>query len=73
MPDVIVIGAGVNGLVAAGALAIEKFSPLVIERQAEAGGAMAEGQLGPGLRSPTRSTAPTGTRREGQSCCASSQ
>jgi phytoene dehydrogenase-like protein len=46
MPDVVVIGAGLNGLVAAAVLAGEKLSPLVIERQPAPGGAMASANLG---------------------------
>lgn len=53
MPDVIVIGAGLNGLVAATVLAKRKLSTLVLERRPVAGGAALTSDLGPGFRAPT--------------------
>lgn len=45
MPDVIVVGAGHNGLVAANLLADNGLSVLVLERSPEAGGAVRSGEL----------------------------
>ena len=45
MTDAIVIGAGPNGLVAANLLADEGWSVLVLEEQAEAGGAVKSAEV----------------------------
>lgn len=51
MPDAVVIGAGHNGLVAANRLADAGWSVLVLEAQAEPGGAVRSGELTlPGFR-----------------------
>ena len=64
MPDVVVIGAGVNGLVAACALARERRSVLVLERQPSAGGSMLTVEIAPGFRAPvlSHSTVPLHAR-----------
>jgi phytoene dehydrogenase-like protein len=50
--DVIVIGAGPNGLVAAALLAKRGLRTLVLEQRPEAGGAAAESEIAPGFRVP---------------------
>ena len=57
MPDVIIIGGGVNGLVAGALLARARLSTLILERQPVAGGAAVTGDLAPGFRVPTLSHA----------------
>jgi phytoene dehydrogenase-like protein len=57
MRDVIVIGAGVNGLVAGALLAKARLSTLILDRQPVAGGAAATSELAPGFRAPTLSHA----------------
>ena len=52
-PDVIIIGAGHNGLVAAGYLARAGLGVLVLERRAMVGGACVTEELWPGVRAPT--------------------
>jgi phytoene dehydrogenase-like protein len=51
--DVIIVGAGHNGLVAAFYLAKAGFKPLVLERRAQAGGAAITEELHPGFRCST--------------------
>ena len=51
--DAIVVGGGHNGLVAAAYLARAGVSTLVLERRAEAGGAVGTTELAPGIRVPT--------------------
>src|ERR1039457_6772463 len=48
--DVVIIGAGHNGLVAAFYLAKAGFKPLVLERRAQVGGAAITEELHPGFR-----------------------
>ncbi len=55
--DVIVIGGGVNGLVAAAWLARQKLETVVLERQPEVGGAAATSELAPGFHVPALSHA----------------
>jgi phytoene dehydrogenase-like protein len=55
MTDVIVIGAGMNGLVAAALLAKQKRSVVVLDRQPVAGGAAVTTEFAPGYRAPTLS------------------
>jgi len=50
--DVIVIGAGVNGLVAGAALAKQKLSVAILDQQAVVGGAATTAELAPGYRVP---------------------
>ena len=57
--DVIIVGAGVNGLVAAGLLAKAGFRPLVLERRAVVGGTAVTEEFHPGFRaSMVASTGP---------------
>jgi phytoene dehydrogenase-like protein len=51
MTDVIIIGGGLNGLVAANVLARRKFSVLLLERQEQVGGAAVTHTTASGLRS----------------------
>jgi phytoene dehydrogenase-like protein len=55
--DVIVIGAGVNGLVAGAMLARARLSTLILDQRPVAGGAALTGDLAPGFRAPTLSHA----------------
>jgi len=55
--DVIVIGGGVNGLVAAALLAKQKLQVTVLERQPVTGGAAATSELAPGFHVPALSHA----------------
>ncbi|MDQ2870377.1 MAG: NAD(P)/FAD-dependent oxidoreductase [Acidobacteriota bacterium] len=48
--DVVIVGAGVNGLVAAGLLAKAGFRPLVVERRAAVGGTAVTEEFHPGFR-----------------------
>src|SRR6202008_2960442 len=50
MPDVIVIGGGDNGLVAAAYLAMTGLKVMVLERRAQVGGAAATEEFHPGFR-----------------------
>src|SRR6202044_1656730 len=50
MPDVIVIGGGHNGLVAAAYLAMTGLKVMVLERRAQVGGAAATEEFHPGFR-----------------------
>src|SRR5207244_6227228 len=52
-PDVIVVGAGHNGLVASGYLARAGLKVLILERRAFVGGACITEELWPGVRAPT--------------------
>jgi phytoene dehydrogenase-like protein len=52
MPDVIVVGGGLNGLVAAAVLAKRKVSTLLLERRPTVGGAAITSELAPGFRVP---------------------
>jgi phytoene dehydrogenase-like protein len=58
--DVIVIGAGVNGLTCAAYLAKAGFKPLVLERRDVPGGGALTAAIAPGIRAPvlTHSTGP---------------
>jgi phytoene dehydrogenase-like protein len=51
-PDVIVIGAGVNGLTCAAYLAKAGFKPLVVERRDVHGGGALTAEIAPGIRAP---------------------
>jgi phytoene dehydrogenase-like protein len=55
MHDVIIIGAGHNGLTAAAYLARAGKKVLVLERNAVVGGAAVTGEVGPGYRVSTAS------------------
>lgn len=57
MTDVIVIGAGVNGLVAAAALAQRKLSVVVLDQRPVVGGAAITTEFVPGFHAPTLSHA----------------
>ena len=57
MNDVIVIGAGVNGLVAGALLAKQKLSVVILDQRPEPGGAAITTELSPGYRLPTLSHA----------------
>jgi len=57
MTDVIIIGGGLNGLVAANVLAKKQFSVLVLEREDQVGGAAVTGTSALGVKSPTLSHA----------------
>ena len=57
MRDVIVIGGGVNGLVAGALLARAHLATLILDRQPVPGGAAITGELAPGFRAPTLSHA----------------
>jgi len=57
MTDVIIIGGGLNGLVAATVLAKKKFSVLLLERHDQVGGAAVTHTTAGGLKSPTLSHA----------------
>ena len=50
MTDVIVIGGGLNGLVAGAWLARQKLKTVILEQQAEVGGAAATTEIAPGVR-----------------------
>ncbi|MGD0791827.1 MAG: FAD-dependent oxidoreductase, partial [Terriglobales bacterium] len=51
--DVIIVGGGHNGLVAAFYLAKAGFKPLVLERRAQVGGAAITEEFHPGFRCST--------------------
>jgi phytoene dehydrogenase-like protein len=55
MTDVVIIGGGHNGLIAAFYLAKAGLKPLVLERRGEVGGGAVTGDLHPGFRCPTLS------------------
>jgi phytoene dehydrogenase-like protein len=52
MPDVIIIGGGLNGLVAGAWLAKRKFATLILERRPHAGGAAVTTEIAPGFKAP---------------------
>ena len=52
MTDVVVIGAGINGLVAGASLAHHKLSTVVLEQRDSAGGAAITGEIAPGFKAP---------------------
>lgn len=64
MPDVIVIGGGLNGLIAAARLARNKLSVVVLEQRPSAGGAAATAEIAPGVRVPRLSHAIGPLRKE---------
>lgn len=53
--DVVVIGAGINGLVAGAWLARHKLKTVIVDQRDVAGGAATTSDLGPGFRAPTLS------------------
>jgi phytoene dehydrogenase-like protein len=57
MHDVVIIGAGANGLVAAAFLAKAGLKPLVLERSEQLGGCAITSEIAPGFRCPTLSHA----------------
>jgi len=57
VPDVVIIGAGLNGLVAATWLARRKLSVLVLEQRPGPGGAAVSAEFAPGFRAPILSHA----------------
>ena len=57
MTDVIVIGAGLNGLVAGAWLARRKLSVVILDQRPIAGGAAITREFAPGFRAPTLSHA----------------
>src|ERR1051326_3769370 len=57
MADVLVIGGGLNGLVAGAWLARRKLAVTIVEEHAEVGGAAITRDLGPGFRAPALSHA----------------
>jgi phytoene dehydrogenase-like protein len=50
--DIVIVGAGLNGLVAAAALGRAGFKTLVVERGGRIGGALATSEIAPGFRVP---------------------
>jgi phytoene dehydrogenase-like protein len=70
MTDVIVIGAGVNGLVAGALLAKQKLSVIVLDQCPTVGGAAITTELAPGYRAPTLSHAVGPISREVVGRCA---
>jgi phytoene dehydrogenase-like protein len=64
MYDALVIGGGVNGLVAGALLAQRKLSTLILERQSSPGGAAVTAELAPGFRVPRLSHALGPMRRD---------
>jgi phytoene dehydrogenase-like protein len=57
VPDVVVIGAGLNGLVAGTWLARRKLSVVVLEQRPSTGGAAVSAEFAPGFRAPILSHA----------------
>ncbi len=57
MPDAIVIGGGLNGLVAAASLARRGVSVVLIDQRADVGGAAVTSEIAPGYRAPALSHA----------------
>src|SRR5262245_14521964 len=64
MFDVIVIGAGLNGLVAGAMLARQKLSTLIVEQRPTVGGAAVTAEIAPGFQVPRLSHALGPVRRE---------
>jgi phytoene dehydrogenase-like protein len=64
MTDVIVIGGGVNGLIAGAMLAKQKLSTLILERRPVAGGAAITSEIAPGFLVPRLSHALGPLRRD---------
>ena len=60
--DAVVVGAGHNGLVAAGYLAKAGLRTLVLERRDRAGGALATEEVAPGVRAPVAADGVGGLR-----------
>lgn len=57
MHDVIVIGGGVNGLVAGAMFAKQKLSTLILEQRSDVGGAATTSEISPGFHAPRLSHA----------------
>ena len=62
--DAIVVGAGHNGLVAAGYLAKAGLRTLVLERRSRSGGLLATEELAPGVRAPVAAEGVGGLRED---------
>jgi phytoene dehydrogenase-like protein len=63
-PDIVIIGAGVNGLTCAASLAERGLKPLVLERQAAIGGCCQTTEIAPGFNVPLLSHAAGPLRRD---------
>jgi phytoene dehydrogenase-like protein len=57
MSDVIVIGGGINGLVAGACLAKKRYSVLILDRRPTVGGAATTSEIAPGFKAPALSHA----------------
>ena len=57
MAGIVIIGGGLNGLVAGAWLAKQKFSPLILDQRPVAGGAAVTAEFAPGFKAPTLSHA----------------
>ena len=64
MPDVVVVGAGVNGLVAGGLLAMRKLTTVILDQRPSVGGAAVTSEIAPGFRVPRLSHAVGPVRRD---------